>query len=162
MYSPLPPIFLTQTNLPLGVIVSSFNWSVIELHAAILAACIPSFKILIKRHFPNLLGVSCHYPHSTPSGMRIKTKLGRHTHYRVRHHMSYALGGMDNREHTTNHIEGGGGVDGGGGLSDKDRDDGGGMMAVGGDGESEILFIEVPDGGIIKTTEVEVRVVERG
>lgn len=74
--------------------------------------------------------------------------------------MSYALGGMDNREHTTNHIEGGGGVDGGGGLSDKD--DGGGMMAVGGDGESEILFIEVPDGGIIKTTEVEVRVVERG
>jgi len=75
--------------------------------------------------------------------------------------MSYALGGMDNREHTINHIEGGGGVDGGGGLGDKDRDDGGGMM-VGGDGESEILFIDAPDGGIIKTTEVEVRVVERG
>ncbi|CUS11981.1 unnamed protein product [Tuber aestivum] len=153
---------LLESHDPTWTVVDSFNWSIIELHAAILAACTLSLKTLMERHFPNLLGAPYHYSHSAPSGMRMKTKLGRHTHYRVKHHMAYALGSMDTREHTTNHIEGGGGVGGGGVLSDKDREDGGGMMAVGGDGESEILFIEVPDGGIIKTTEVEVRVVERG
>ncbi|PWW77416.1 hypothetical protein C7212DRAFT_277295 [Tuber magnatum] len=146
---------LLDSHDPTWTIVNSFNWSIIELHAAILAACTLSLKTLMERHFPNLLGAPYHYSHSAP-------KLGRHKRYRVRHHMSYALGSMDTREHTTNHIEGGGGVGGGGVLSDKDRDDGGGMMAVGGDGESEILFIEVPDRGIVKTTEVEVRVVERG
>ncbi|RPA95801.1 hypothetical protein L873DRAFT_1837050 [Choiromyces venosus 120613-1] len=154
---------LLDSQDPTWTIVDSFNWSIIELHAAIFAACISSLKILIKRHFPNLLGTSYHYSHSAPSGVRMKTKLGRHPHHRAGHHMPYALGSMDTREHTTNHIEGGGGVSGGaGGLGDRDRDDGGGMTTVGGDGESEILFIEVPDGGIIKTTEVEVRVVERG
>ncbi|KAG0633947.1 hypothetical protein HOY80DRAFT_929386 [Tuber brumale] len=152
---------LLKSHDPTWTIVNSFIWSIIELHAIILAACIPSFRTLMGRHFPDLLG-SSYYSHSTPGSMRMKTKLGRHTHYRVKHHMPYALGSMDTREHTTNHIEGGSGMSGGSGLDDKDRDEGGGMMAVGGDGESEILFIEVPDGGIIKTTEVEVRVVERG
>ena len=59
------------------VITSAMYWSVIEINIGILAASIPSFKSIVRRYFPRLLG-SSYEQHYDPDQRRDRVRDSSH------------------------------------------------------------------------------------